>query len=156
MRSTTFYVTIAALLLSFGCGETATEQAPNEVVINEVAAAGMGSDWFELRNLGGSAIDLAGYTFTDDISGRSNVASFPDGATVGPGRYLVVQFDQDWPGFGLKGDEELAVINPDGDIVDTVDWEEGQSPQGGSFARSPDGTGPFQTTSPATPGGPNP
>ena len=58
-------------------------------------------------------------------------------------------------GFGLGGDEELGIWTLDGILLAQVDWDEGQSGEGQSYARIPDATGDFQTTGNATPGAAN-
>ena len=66
------------------------------------------------------------------------------------------QLDKDgWPGFALGGDEELGIWMPDGILVDSVDWNEGQSGEAQSYARVPNLTGEFQTVTNPTPGAPN-
>ncbi|HEY8145077.1 MAG TPA: lamin tail domain-containing protein [Kofleriaceae bacterium] len=127
---------------------------PGRLTINEIAAAGEPADWFEVTNVGSEAIDLAGYTFTDDPA-IPDQALFPDGTTVAPGELRVFWVDDDEAGFALGSDEELAVFGPDGQVADSVDWDEGESPDGGSFARVPDGQGAFITLEVATPGEPN-
>ncbi len=125
------------------------------LVINEIAAVGEPEDWFELYNGGEEAIELTGYFFTDDKDGKPQRGSFPHQTVIEPSAYLLFYMDDDWPGFKLSRDEELALFAPDGELVDFVDWEEGQSPEGKSFGRIPDGTGPFMTLDTPTPGGPN-
>ena len=125
------------------------------IVLNEVAAAGDPDDWFELVNTGDAPVDLAGWTFTDDIVGEPGRSPFPDGAVVPAGGYYLVQFDDVFPGFGLGGDEELGIYDADGELVDGVDWEEGASPAGASLGRIPDATGAFETLFTPTPGAMN-
>ena len=60
-----------------------------------------------------------------------------------------------WAGFKLGGDEELGVWTLEGVLVDSVDWDEGDSGEGESYARVPDGTGKFQTVGDPTPGAAN-
>ena len=93
------------------------------IVLNEVAAAGDPDDWFELVNTGDAPVDLAGWTFTDDIVGEPGRSPFPDGAVVPAGGYYLVQFDDVFPGFGLGGDEELGIYDADGELVDGADLE---------------------------------
>ena len=121
------------------------------LVINEVAASGEPNDWFELYNTSDQAIDLAGCTWADDL-GDPGKASFDDGVTIAPGEYLVIDVTDDDEGFGIGSDEELAVYAPDDSIIDSTDWDEGDSPEGGSYGRSPDGDGPFAVLTSATRG----
>lgn len=118
------------------------------LVINEVAAKGDPEDWFELFNASDEPIDLGGVFFTDDIAGEPQKGVFADGTSINPGAYLVKEMTDADPGFKLGGDEELAIIAPDGAIIDQVDWAEGDSPDGASFGRLPNGTGDFETLMP--------
>ncbi len=133
------------------------EEAPPwaGLVINEIAATGDPEDWFELFNTSDRAIDLTGYFFTDDIEGRPERGSFPDGTVIEPFGYLLFYMDDDWPGFKLSSDEELAIYSPAGELIDSVDWEDGQSPATKSFGRVPNGIGPFQTLDYPTKGAAN-
>ena len=55
------------------------------------------------------------------------------------GAYAQFSADKDgWPGFALGSDEELGIWLLDGTHVASVDWDEGQSPDGQSYARVPD------------------
>ena len=148
MRQTLPFV-LASILALVGCGDDPPAltggAAGQGLVINEIAAAGSPFDWFELLNTSGQTLDLSGFSFTDNLDTRNNVSDFPDGTTIGPGEHLVIQFNEDFPGFFLNGTEELGIIAPDGQFIDTVVWDEGDSPVGGSYARIPDGTGPFET-----------
>ena len=75
--------------------------------------------------------------------------AFQSGTSISPGGYLRVDGDKDgWPGLALGGGEELGVWTSYGALVDSVDWDEGDSGEGVSFARVPDGTGDFHTVAP--------
>ena len=120
--------------------------------INEVAAKGDPLDWFELYNSSDSDIALANFVVADDLDDAGKRVAFTSGTTIAPGEYLQFELDKDgWPGFALGGDEELGIWTSEGVLVDSVDWDEGQSGEGVSFARLPDGTGEFHTVVP-TPG----
>lgn len=125
------------------------------LVINEVAAAGDPDDWAELYNGSSDPIDLTGVTYTDDIAGDPARATFADGTTVEPGGYLVIDFVDPDPGFGLGGDEEFGIFSAAGVLIDSVDWDEGDSPEGASFGRFPNGTGSFKTLATPTRGAAN-
>ena len=126
------------------------------LVINEVAAKGEPLDWFELHNPSPDPIELDGLVVADDLADAGKRVAFPAGTTIQPGGYLQVSLDKDgWPGFALGGDEELGIWLMDGTHVAGVDWDEGQSPEGQSYARVPDATGDFQTVDTPTPGAAN-
>lgn len=137
----------------FGAAGTAAVPSSTGLVINEVAAKGDPRDWFELYNALDEPITLADFVFADDLADPDKRVPFPDDAILAPGAYLQIQLDKDgWPGFALGRDEELGIWTTDGVLVARVDWTEGQSDAGMSFARVPDGTGAFQTVEHPTPG----
>ena len=140
-------------------GEDADRAAAAEdigPVINELAAKGDPLDWFELHNPSPHPMSLDGFVVADSLTDAAKRVAFPVGATIQPGGYLQFSLDKDgWPGFALGGDEELGIWLLDGALVDSVDWSEGQSPEGQSYARVPDATGDFQTVDNPTPGAAN-
>ena len=126
------------------------------LVINEVAAKGDPLDWFELYNSSADPIALFGFVLADSLTDGSKRVAFPAGTIIEPGQYLQFQLDKDgWPGFALGSDEELGIWLLDGALVASVDWNEGQSGEGQSYARVPDGVGEFQTVGNPTPGAAN-
>ena len=131
------------------------EEIPPTLVINELAANGTPYDWFELFNATDEAIDLNGYQFTDDLTTMSNLSAFPADTVVESGGYVVFTLTNVWPGFKLGSDEELGVLDPDGEWVDSVNWNSGDSPEGKSYGRIPDGTGEFEILDTPTPGASN-
>ena len=136
--------------------DTGTAPVNIGLVINEVAAKGGPIDWFELHNASDNPIALDRFLVADDLSDAAKRVPFPVGTTIQPGLYLQFQLDKDsWPGFALGGDEELGIWLPDGTLVDSVDWNEGQSGEAQSYARLPDLIGEFQTVTSPTPGAPN-
>ena len=143
--------------LPTGAATEASTASPGAgLVINEVAAKGDPLDWFELHNPTPDPISMDGFVMADDLADAGKRVAFPAGATIGAGEYMAFRLDKDgWPGFALGGDEELGVWRTDGDLVDSVDWEEGDSPGDQSYARVPDATGDFQTVNSPTPGAPN-
>ena len=126
------------------------------LVINEVAAKGDPLDWFELHNTLPDPIMLDGFEVADSLTDAGKRVAFPAGTTIQPGAYVQFTVDKDgWPGFALGGDEELGIWLLDGTHVDSVDWDEGQSSDGQSYARVTDTTGNFQTVDNPTPGAAN-
>ena len=126
------------------------------VVINEVAAKGDPLDWFELHNTSPDPVALVGFVVADSLTDAAKRVAFPADAILGPGAYMQFSTDKDgWPGFALGSDEELGIWLADGTEVDSVDWNEGQSAEGQSYARIPNATGNFQTVNNPTPGTPN-
>ena len=126
------------------------------LVINEVAARGDPLDWFELHNPSPEPIALDGFEVADSLTDAAKRVAFPAGTTIQPGAYMQFTLDKGgWPGFALGGDEELGIWLLDGTHVASVDWNEGQSSDGQSYARVPDATGDFQTVDNPTPGAAN-
>ena len=126
------------------------------LVINEVAAKGDPLDWFELHNPLPDPVALDGFELADSLTDVGKRVAFPAGTTIQPGAYMQFSLDKDgWPGFALGGDEELGIWLLDGTHVASVDWDEGQSSDGQSYARVPDATGDFQTVDNPTPGAAN-
>ena len=126
------------------------------LVINELAAKGDPLDWFELHNTSSDRIVLDGHEVADSLTDAGKRVAFPAGTTIGPGAYMQFSLDKDgWPGFALGGDEELGIWLLDGTLIDSVDWDDGHSPDGQSYARVPDATGDFQTVNNPTPSAAN-
>jgi hypothetical protein len=146
-------VTVGSLPDTIEIGSTVPEWPTNRAIaINEVAAKGDPFDWVELYNTTTRPIPLHFLTLGDDLNDPAQRVSFPGGMVIEAGEYLQVQLDKDgWPGFALGGDEELGIWTSEGVLVDSVDWDEGDSGEDQSYARLPDGTGEFHTVVP-TPG----
>ncbi len=95
--------------------------APLELCLNEwmpendaslTGDSGLTPDWIELHNPGSAAVDLAGWTVTDD---RDDPRRGPLTGVVGPGGFLVVQADGAEVPFTLAGEGgELGLYAPDG------------------------------------------
>jgi hypothetical protein len=123
------------------------------LVINEVAPAGVPNDWFEVYNGTGRMLDLSAVTFSDDLA-VVDKGRFAAGTTLEAGRYLVVIVSDEAVGFKLGGDEALVLAGPDSEIIDTVDWVDGDAPEGRTWGRWPDKNGAFRQLVPS-PGGAN-
>ncbi len=117
------------------------------LVINEISAAGS-PDGAELANVGEDTIDLSTLYITDD---RSDPTKFRLEGELEASDYLWLPLTDETVGFKLKSDEELFLFDEDQLMIDGVDWEEGDSPEGLSYHRSPDLVGEFTTGQP-TPG----
>lgn len=125
------------------------------LAINEVAA-GETPDWFEVVNLSPLTLTLSDFVYCDVADDFVKAKPFA-AITLAPGAYYAQAVDDASSGFKLAGDEELHVyFAADHAVVDAVDWASGDSPAGGSFARSPDRTGAFATTTTPTKGVANP
>jgi regulation of enolase protein 1 (concanavalin A-like superfamily) len=94
-------------------------------------ADGQYKDWFELRNLGNQAVDLAGCRFSDDLA-APNKYVIPAGYTIPAQGYLLVWADSD-PALNspaqaalhvdfklAKDGDTIALFAADGSLMDTV------------------------------------
>jgi hypothetical protein len=134
------------------------------LVINEVSPHGSDPltdpDFAEIKNIGGSSIDLSGYKISDD----KTTAAIPMGVTIAPGGYVVILCDDAPDGgpmdgvpapFKLGGSgDAFTLAQPDGTLVDTITWGATTIPKPHSYCRLPDGTGQFAVCTP-TKGAPN-
>ena len=91
-------------------------------------------DWFEIHNRNDVAINLSGFTLTDDLSNPSKW-TFPEESEILPNGYLLVWADGDpspsAPGepphvnFQLSGKgEQLALFDSQGNLIDSVQYPE--------------------------------
>ena len=112
----------------------------NQVWINEWMASnnsafadpadGQFDDWFELYNPGGIAIDISGYTLSDDATNPTQW-TIPNGTIIGPGAFLVVWADNETAQNGFNSDlhtnfklsaggEDIVLSDPSGALVHTI------------------------------------
>jgi hypothetical protein len=156
------YFTLLLLLVS-------TTLIRAQVKINELMASnentvvdnvGAYSDWVELHNPSGAAIDLAGYYLTDDYS---NLKKFRFTSTAGQvvvpaNGYLIiwasstVSSGANHTSFSLSADgERVALVMPDGlSIVDSLTF--GPQRMDISYGRLPNGGTTFKYFTVSTPG----
>ncbi len=142
------------VVAALGAGLACAQKTDSTVRLNEVLPSnsndcademGERNDWLELYNTGDSAVDLAGYSLTDDTaSPRKSV--IPEGGSIEPRSALLFWAD-DTPDQGKthlafkfkKIAEEVVLYDPNEVQVDLFRWSNGVSDV--SFARVPDGTG---------------
>ena len=141
-----------------------------DVVINELLAgnqtgyvdeAGEYADWLELYNGDRDAVDVSGWTLTDDPD-IDVPWPFPAGTTVEAGGYLVVVCDltpEQGPlhtDFRLsRAGETMLLSRADGSVVDEVAYP-AQPVDDVGWARTPDGGADWVQADPPSPGEPNP
>ena len=157
------HASIVSAETSFTWGTSAT--TAGTLVLNEVLAithqtaqnGGAYPDYVELRNNGGTALDLTGYTLTDDPLVPAKF-TFPTGTTLGANGYLLVLCDSDFSaaglhtGFGLNGDGDQLLLLHGTTIVDSLMF--GPQAPDISLGRIANGTGGWQANTP-TPGAAN-
>lgn len=135
--------------------------ATSPVVLNELMAsnsetaldeAGEADDWIELYNNSADAIDLSGWTLSDDGLELDKFA-LPSGTTIEGNGYLIIWADKDdaqgsmHANFKLSSTGESIVLsNASGEIVDQLVYGSLETDQ--AYARNPNGTGDFQRQSP--------
>ena len=130
-----------------------------QLVINEFCASnsnviadedGEYDDWVELYNNGDTAINLLGYTLSDDVD-ELNKWSFPN-LSIGAGEYLLVWADIDdgalHASFKLSSGGESIYLSRNGEVVDGITF--GGQTTDITYGRYPNGTGSF-TLMEATP-----
>lgn len=125
---------------SDGSFTTAGTTNPGQVILNEVLANELGTatsgEFIELVNLGGSDVDLSGWTLADSVASRHVFAA---GTTLAPGARLVVWGNTATSGaLGLSNAGDTVTLANAGTVVDSFTF--GGSPDGVSFNRSPDAT----------------
>lgn len=155
-------VTLSMLISASACSDDGGGQAnpadeqerretgARELRLNEVAA-GESPDWIELYNGADDPVRLVTFRLSDDPEDLGR-GVFPADLTVEPGAFLRIDVDAESVGFALGGGESLVLSTTSGEIVDQVEWGEGQSPTGKSYGRIPDGAGDFKTLNTPTPG----
>lgn len=147
-----------------GPGETSAEGAV-PLVVNELMAENLGSvtddlgaasDWLELYNAGDEALDLGGFTLSDDWT-QPGLSALPEGTTLEAGGFLVLWADGQPElgdrhlGFRLaQGGEGVGVFDSSGEVVDWVVY--GPQEADTSLARIPDGAETWEQTDYGTPG----
>ena len=128
----------------------------SSIVINEIMASnfamvtdnfGEYEDWIELYNTSMSPIDISGFYLTDNPV-NLNKWQVPAGTVIQPNDYLIIWADEDssqgtyHANFKLSiFGEILMLLDSSLNLVDSLVW--GQQTANLSYARVPNGTGPF-------------
>ncbi|MBN1825564.1 MAG: lamin tail domain-containing protein [Candidatus Eisenbacteria bacterium] len=170
-RAAAFIAAFAALVLFAGCGTDDEELLPRDseapLFINEILADngavavdpdfGEHSDWIELYNAGAAALDLEGFSLTDDPSSVSPW-TFPEGSTIPAGGFLLVWADDrdttaaaHHTDFKLSASGESVVLrDADGLTADRLDF--GEQEEDISWGRVADGGADWAAFASPTPG----
>lgn len=118
---TTVCALSAAALLAAPLAATGAESG---VRINEVeSSGGTPGDWIEFVNTSDAAVDLSGYVVKDN--GEDEFYTFPEGTTVAPGAFLVIDEVAAGVGdftFGLGKDDQVRLFDPSAVLVDETSW----------------------------------
>ncbi len=137
------------------------------VLINEFCASndsnyenpdlpGEFEDWIELYNAGDTAVDLGGFTMTDDVA-EPDQWVIPDGTSIPAGGYLMIHADKEddtlggtHASFKLASEgEDIALYQPDGTMVDALTYQERSDDR--SRGRVADGAASWVTFRGSTP-----
>jgi hypothetical protein len=171
---------LVAPLLTLGAAPS--RAAEPAVVINEIHAVGV--DWIELFNPGQLPADLSEWRLADTAAdGSPRLAAalrFPRGTALPPNGYLLAVtergnkkrkkdqpqverlcaskgavrcFRMSW-GISKKRGDTLRLVAPDGSVSSEASYPGEKVSKDQTWARQPDGSGPFATSDP-TPGQPN-
>ena len=119
------------------------------VRINEVeSSGGVPGDWVELYNAGPVAANIGGYVFKDNDD--THIYTIPAGTTIAAGGYLTLEEAQF--GFGLGAPDAARLFRPNGTLADSYSWT---SHATATYARCPNATGAFTTSTSVTKGAAN-
>lgn len=152
------------------CEQPTPEPVDGNIVINEIDSAP--ADFVEFYNPGETDLDISGYEVRDNSDDHR--WKFPTGTTITPGQFLVVEADsagQVWndqtgayedgtfgASIGIGSGDSIHLYDEQGSLLDQHSWTEPANIDGAelaaTFARCPDGTGPFALAN-ATIGAPN-
>ena len=142
-----------------GCSSLcALERFSGLMVINEAQAAStLGvTDWIEFVSTASFPFRLDGFTYSDNQPDLHKLG-FAAGTIVTPGAYVTVGKGEvggfPW-GLGIIGDG-IRLYAPDASLISTTDWVDGQAPADASWARLPNATGAFVTSTTPTRGAAN-
>ncbi len=152
-------------VIDFEVGETLegavvviNEFMPSNAVVITDTAGGAG-DWIELYNLSSQPVDLGGYYISDKLVDPQRHA-LPAGLIIQPSSTLLLWADDDEEEgpdhlpFNLsKAGEAVVLSDPAGVVLDSIDYVDATTDS--SFARVPDGTGPWAFCTAPTPGAAN-
>ncbi len=126
--------------------------APRAVDWDGDGQATRDDEWVELFNPGDEAIELRGWQVDDVADGGSAPYDIPSGWVIQARGHLVI-FKRE-SGISLNNDTDtVRLLRPDGSEADTQTYTNAKPDA--SFARQPDGVGPWTDALPPSPGRPN-
>ena len=131
------------------------------IVINEFMASndataadqdGEYDDWIELYNKGNEDVDISGFFLSDNAQNLPKY-QIPDNTLLASDDYLIVWADEDGSQDGLhanfklsRSGETIFLLDRDTTIVDQIAYTDQETDV--SYARKPNGTGDFESSSP--------
>jgi Lamin Tail Domain len=133
---------------AFATTVSSTKAAANDcvnpaaaIVINEIESnAGTPGDWAELMNVSTASINVSGWTMVDN-NPSSVPYVIPDGTTITPGGFLVLEEAQFR--FGLGSADSVTIADAAGAPVTQHSWSAHAAV---TLGRCPDATGDFVVT----------
>jgi len=157
---------LVALAAAAGCAPDTSSTAPDglrpardvapsaligTIFINEIESSqGTPDDWIELYNAGSEPVDLSGYYIKDNDNTRSD--QLPTGSIVPAGGFLVLDTDVQFS-FGLGAGDQARLFAPDGvTLIDQYTWSAHAAT---TYARCPDGSATWATSTLPTKGAAN-
>ncbi len=124
--TTLFFVTILV-------GFTQAQIVINEIMYNSPDAGQDSTEYIELFNNSGAAVDISGWSFTQGVT-----HTFDTGTSIGANAYLLVAGDAQammdsygvtatqWESGGLSnGGEDIELVDASGSVIDLVDYDDG-------------------------------
>ncbi len=120
-----------------------------QIKVNEVESnGGTPGDWIELYNVGTTTVDLSGFIVKDNDDARTT--RLPAGSMIAPGAFFVIE--ETTLGFGLGSADAARIFDATGVLIDEYAWTSHATT---TYARCPDGTGGFSTSTTSTKGAAN-
>lgn len=131
-----FLVLLAAVLLPGGRVMAADPPSVGEVLINEYVA-NSSTEWVELYNTTNVTLDLSGHYIDDVASGGGAPKVIPNGTTIAPHGYYVMEFSN----FLNNGGDDVRFLTPGQSVLDstsyssaTADYSRYRYPDGGAWS----------------------
>jgi len=116
-----------------------SEIYPSGIIINEILPSPRGPDaeneWIEVFNQNNFKVDLSFWKVADTV-GKSNIYTFPEGIIISSKGFLILHISATKITLNNDGDG-LKLFQPDGNIIDTVNYK--KAPQGQSYSLAKSG-----------------
>ena len=142
---------VAGGMLAVGLATPASASPVSGLVINEVESNGETTDWIELYNPTGSAVNMSGAILADN----DNSHAFPLSGTIAAGGYAVFDVSVGTGNFGLGAPDAARLFDgatTAAALVDSTSWT---AHAGTTWGRLPNGSGSFGVTGASTRGAAN-
>jgi hypothetical protein len=141
---------VAGSLLAVGLATPASASVVG-LKINEVESNGDATDWIELYNPTGSAINMSGAILADN----DNSHAFPLSGTIAAGGYAVFDVSVGTGNFGLGAPDSARLFDGASTSATQIDATSWTTHAGTTWGRLPNGSGSFGVTGASTRGAAN-